>query len=293
MNRSPMVSLRGLLSDLLEIPFDDLTDVKVQNPIIQWNPKEKASILDVLAEINHSRIINIELQTWIDSEWLHRSLYYLCKEFTNLNKGDSYSSIKPAAHISIMTYTLFEDHPEFYARYRLINVENNNLYTPNFALNVLDLSQDHMATERDKKNHLDFWAKLFKCRTWEEVRTLAVQSPVYKEVAESMAITNLEPAEVSMARWHDRFVSGMRGSFTAGQESRQEEIDVLNKENASLSKENASLSKENASLSKENASLSEENISLSKKYESMSMERDSLLEEIERLKAELAEFKNT
>ncbi len=55
------------------------------------------------------------------------------------------------------------------------------------------------------------------------MRTLAAVSPVYKEVAESMASSNIEPAEVSMARYHDRYVSGMRGSYAAGWDARLEE----------------------------------------------------------------------
>ena len=35
MNRSPMISLRGLLSDLMEIPFDEITNVEILNPIMQ------------------------------------------------------------------------------------------------------------------------------------------------------------------------------------------------------------------------------------------------------------------
>ena len=227
MNRSPMISLRGLLSDLMEIPFDEITNVEILNPIMQENALTKESILDVRVEINRAQIINIELQTWQDKDWINRSLYYLCQIYSNINQGEGYDKIKPAMHISIMTYSIFPKKPEFYARYRLLNVENGNLYTPNFALNVLDLSQESLATQRDRDNHLNFWAKLFKCSTWEEMRTLAAMSPVYKEVAESMATSNIEPAEVSMARYHDRYVSGMRGSYAAGWDARQEEVNAI------------------------------------------------------------------
>ena len=244
MNRSPMISLRGLLSDLMEIPFDEITNVEILNPIMQENALTKESILDVRVEINKSHITNIELQTWQDKDWINRSLYYLCQIYSNINKGDGYDKIKPAMHISIMTYSIFPNKPEFYARYRLLNVENGNLYTPNFALNVLDLSQESLATQRDRDNHLDFWAKLFKCSTWEEMRTLAAMSPVYKEVAESMATSNIEPAEVSMARYHDRYVSGMRGSYAAGWDARQEEVNAITEERDAIAEERDAIAEE-------------------------------------------------
>ena len=102
---------------------------------------------------------------------------------------------------------------------------------------MLDLSQESLATQRDRDNHLDFWAKLFKCSTWEEMRTLAAVSPVYKEVAESMATSNIEPAEVSMARYHDRYVSGMRGSYAVGWDARQEEVNAITEERDAIAEE--------------------------------------------------------
>ena len=122
----------------------------------------------------------------------------------------------PAIHISIMNYSLFPDHRRFYSRYRLTDVKSGHLYTPDFELNVLDLSQTDSATETDIKNHLDFWAKLFLCRTWEELREIAAEDPVYWEVAESMVKSNLEDPRVSMARYHDRYVATMRGQYAAG-----------------------------------------------------------------------------
>ena len=76
---------------------------------------------------------------------------------------------------------------------------------------MLDLSQTDSATETDIKNHLDFWAKLFLCRTWEELREIAAEDPVYWEVAESMVKSNLEDPRVSMARYHDRYMATLRG----------------------------------------------------------------------------------
>ena len=255
MNRSPMISLRGLLSDLMEIPFDEITNVEILNPIMQENALTKESILDVRVEINKSHITNIELQTWQDKDWINRSLYYLCQIYSN--KGDGYDKIKPAMHISIMTYSIFPNKPEFYARYRLLNVENRNLYTPNFALNVLDLSQESLATQRDRDNHLDFWAKLFKCSTWEEMRTLAAVSPVYKEVAESMATSNIEPAEVSMARYHDRYVSGMRGSYAAGWDARQEEVNAITEERDAIAEERDAIAEERDAIAEERDVIAE------------------------------------
>ncbi len=47
------------------------------------------------------------------------------------------------------------------------------LYSSKFAVNVLDLSHIELATEEDKSWDLDFWAKLFKAKTWEKMKMSA------------------------------------------------------------------------------------------------------------------------
>lgn len=38
---------------------------------------------------------------------------------------------------------------------------------------MLDLSCIHLATDEDKKHQLDYWARLFKATTWEDLKMLA------------------------------------------------------------------------------------------------------------------------
>ena len=216
MEDSPMVSLKGLLASLLQIPAEEITAVEILNPIDIETAMSKELVLDIKAELNHFKIVNIELQTYYDPYYRERALLYLCRSYDSLNRGDPYSDLVPAIHVSIMSYSLFPDHRRFYSRYRLADVKSGHLYTPDFELNVLDLSQTDSATETDIKNHLDFWAKLFLCRTWEELRKIAAEDPVYWEVAESMVKSKLEDPRVSLARYHDRYVATMRGQYAAG-----------------------------------------------------------------------------
>lgn len=48
-----------------------------------------------------------------------------------------------------------------------MNVKKHYIYNDNFTLNVLDLSQIELATDEDKAYKMDYWAKLFKAKTWE------------------------------------------------------------------------------------------------------------------------------
>ena len=89
------------------------------------------------------------------------------KTFQNLEKGDDYELVNPAYHISILDFSPFPDYPEFYATNKMANIRKHYIYNDNFTLNVLDLNQIHLATEEDKAYKIDYWAKLFKAKTWE------------------------------------------------------------------------------------------------------------------------------
>lgn len=62
-------------------------------------------------------------------------------------------------------------------------MEKHYIYNDNFTLNVLDISQIELATDEDKAYKMDYWAKLFKAKTWED------KSPeVIKNVSTELSI---------------------------------------------------------------------------------------------------------
>lgn len=265
MEDSPMVSLKGLLASLLQIPAEEITAVEILNPIDIETAMSKELVLDIKAELNHFKIVNIELQTYYDPYYRERALLYLCRSYDSLNRGDPYSDLVPAIHVSIMSYSLFPDHRRFYSRYRLADVKSGHLYTPDFELNVLDLSQTDSATETDIKNHLDFWAKLFLCRTWEELREIAAEDPVYWEVAESMVKSNLEDPRVSMARYYDRYVATMKGQYAAGvmegeaksQQKIREQSQALQEKDQTIEEQSQALEKKDQTIEEQGQALQE------------------------------------
>lgn len=65
-------------------------------------------------------------------------------------------------------------------------MKNHHIYTDKFVLNVVDLKQIEMATEEDRQWEIDYWAALFKATTWEEVKMLAEQNPVFEDAVKTM-----------------------------------------------------------------------------------------------------------
>lgn len=124
--------------------------------------------------------------------WENRSVMYLCRTYDSLNRAQDYRDAKPAIHIGFLDYTLFEDRPEFYAAYKLINVKIHHVYNDNLTLYVADLTRIDLATEEDRRYHIDSWAKLFKAKTWEEIKMIAEEDKSLYEAAKALFYNSSE-----------------------------------------------------------------------------------------------------
>jgi predicted transposase/invertase (TIGR01784 family) len=161
--------------------------VEITNPIeLGKAVDDKDFLLDVKCIMNDNTHINLEMQVINEHNWTERSLCYLCRTFDNLNTGEEYINAKTAIHISILNFTLFPDAPEFYATNMLMNIRNHKIYSSKFRLNVLDLTRTDLATDDDKKYHIDYWASLFKATTWEEINMLAQEDNMIEEASNTM-----------------------------------------------------------------------------------------------------------
>lgn len=180
-------ALRGLICSLLHLTEADIVSVRIINPIILGESAEdKEFRLDVNINLNDNIFINLEMQLANRLNWKNRSLVYLCRSFDRISRRQDYKDIHPVIHIGFLDYPLFPEHPEFYSTFRLINPKTLQVYSSNFTLRVIDLTHTNLATEEDKRFHIDNWAKLFKATTWEEIKMLASENEYIKEAAKTM-----------------------------------------------------------------------------------------------------------
>ena len=181
------VALKGLLSSLLHMPPEDILSVEIMNPIVIGETiNDKEFRLDIKAVLNHYQQINLEMQVVNRHDWPERSIGYLSRMYNNLQKGDQYINVKPAIHVGILNFSPFEDEPIFYSQNVLMDMNKHRIYSDKFQVNVLELRQIELATEEDKKWNLDFWAKLFKARTWEELKMIAKDNEYFTEASNTL-----------------------------------------------------------------------------------------------------------
>ena len=249
--------LKGIISSMMHVPSDTITTVEIANPIeLGKYIEDKDYVLDIKVKLNDNSIINLEMQVADLGNWQNRSLSYLCRTFENVQKGEDYNSVMPVTHIGFLDYDLFPEEKEFYSKNMLQNVKTGTIYNRNFCLRVLSLNQIELATEEDKRWHIDEWARLFKATTWEELKMIAEKDKVYSEAANSIYEQNSDETVRMMcearreAIFHEQYV--------------QNKMESLEKQ------------------------LSQKDEQLSQKDEQLS-QKDSL---IEQLQAELEKYKN-
>ena len=185
--------LKGLICSLLHLKPEQIKKVEITNPInLAGDVTGKEFILDVEIMLNDDTLINLEMQVANEFNWPERSLSYLCRSYDQLYRGQKYEDVLPVIHIGFLDFTLHPEDPEFYATYKLLNVKNHRLYSSKFVLSVVNLNQIKLATEEDKAYNIDYWARIFKAKTWEEIKMLAKDNEYLHEAAESLYVANAD-----------------------------------------------------------------------------------------------------
>lgn len=185
--------LRGLICSLLHLKPEQIKAIEITNPInLSGDITGKEFILDINVMLNDDTLINLEMQVANEHNWPERSLMYLCRSFDQLYRGQKYEEALPVYHIGFLDFTPFPKYPEFYATYQMLNVKNYSLYSGKFTLSVVDLTQIELATKEDKAYQIDYWARVFKAKTWEELKMLAKENEYLNEAADSIYRANAE-----------------------------------------------------------------------------------------------------
>ena len=193
--------LKALIAALLHLEKESIHDVVITNPIeLGAAISDKDFILDIRVNLNNEQLIDLEMQMSNEYNWPERSISYAARSFDQLNSGEEYKGVLPVHSIGFLNFTLFEDQPEFFATYELRNKKTGHLYSSKFSIHVLDLTRIDLATAEDQKYEIDRWAKLFKAKTWEELRMIAKNNPDLLQASNDLYTVNADEIIRQQAR---------------------------------------------------------------------------------------------
>lgn len=101
---------------------------------------------------------------------------------------------------------------------------------------MVQLNKTEYATEEDKAYGIDYWAKIFKAKTWEELKMLAKDNEFMEETVEALYVANADEI--------------VRQQCRAREDAERRER-TLERDNKKLKEELAGLKDENTELKDE------------------------------------------
>ena len=116
-----------ILKDFLEALLNEkIEKIDIKEDFnIRGNIHEKVGILDIKAEVNRQKIVQIEMQKKNKYNMEQRTIYYGGKIISKLlHKGDNYNQMKPIILINILNYNLIKL-PEYYTKTKTVAEKYN------------------------------------------------------------------------------------------------------------------------------------------------------------------------
>lgn len=265
-------ALKGLLSSILHLDEDSIIGIEIKNTVQPGvSIADKEYRMDILVTLNNHTTIDLEMQKRDYENWQHRSLAYLCREFDSLDHGDDYNEVKPVYQIGFLDFSLFDEHPEFFATYQMRNARDNHLYTDRFNLIVVSLNQEKIATDEDRAYGIDKWVRLFKAKTWEELKMVASDNSYMTSAVESVYLSNEDKNVRKIAREREDYLrhEAYTKKRLAQLAELEENISSLKADYDNLKADNDNLKTDNNNLKTDNDNLKAELERLKSKLESM------------------------
>ena len=256
-------ALQGLCRSLLRLSPSDSLHIDLKNPIqLGAAIDNKEFVLDLALTINDSLYLNLEMQLYNDGYWPERSLSYTCRSFDNLNRGAQYSDVLPVLHIGFLDFTLFPEHPEFVAEYKMMNMnpEHRHFFSDKFRISVVDLTQIERATEEDKQYGIDLWARVLTAKTWEEIEMLAQDNEYLRETSNAMYELDQDRLIRQQCQAREDFLywERMKENRTKRMEEKIAEQEAeLKNQKAELANKDAELAVKDAELAAKDAQIAE------------------------------------
>ena len=267
--------LKALVCALLHLKAEEISNIELKNPIILGeHAEEKDIILDVNVCLNDEKMLDLEMQVADEKNWTERSLYYACRNYTELVKGGNYRKAMPSIHIGLLDFTLFKEHEKFYATYRLLEEKDHYPYTDKLQIGVVDLTRIDLATTEDQEYNIDKWARLFKAKTWEDIRMVAAKNQMIDDAATTIYQLTADERIRQQCEAREDYLRRQRGI----QEMLEEQKNQLEEQKSQLEVQKSQLEAQGRQLTEKDQQLTEKDQQLTEKDQQLTEQKQQLTE---------------
>lgn len=191
------------MNDLFHVPQDQsISNVHLQNPHFnKEHLSDKASILDIRAQVPGTGLINIEMQLENQYNMDKRTLYYCAKMITEqLNEGDNYKKLRKTTTINLLDFNYF-NHPNYHCTYHLSEKKTGTPYPDILLLHFIELKKFKKLMKNGKINtddRLAKWIEFIANEDDSQWEIIASRNPIIKKAVDRLEIISQNPEN----RWN-------------------------------------------------------------------------------------------
>ncbi|GHU76153.1 hypothetical protein AGMMS49992_21320 [Clostridia bacterium] len=194
--------LKRLVSVMLFIPFESITELLITNPEI---PPEivgdKFCRIDINMLVNGMHI-NLEIQVHDEGDFEKRLMFYWGREFTSaLHEGGHYIDLPQTIIISIVAFKMFTC-KEYYSRFHVSEDSRHEWLSDVLDIHICELCKLPDVVTADDKREL--WLHLFDATTDEELKKIEeLEVPEMTQAIEAYRRVTVSPEFIALQRMRD------------------------------------------------------------------------------------------
>ena len=164
----------------------------------------------------------------------------------------------------------------------ILNVKNHHLFSDKFILNVLDLTKIELATDEDRLCEIDHWARLFKAKTWEDLRMIAEKDQFMCAAAQEMYYRNSDEIIQEQCRAREEYLRHERWV----QEQLKEKDHAIAEKDQALSEKDQALAEQSRTIAEKDQTIAAKDQTIAAKDQAIA-EKNQTIAEKDRIIAEL------
>ena len=218
--------LKDFLISVLNIPIQKV-ETRAEVSLERQLEENKLGRLDILAKLDDSTIVNIEVQILNKYNFIDRTMYYWSGNYYNeLRAGEDYKEVKKVIAINILDYEIFEEGP-YHEIARIRRDFKNKILTDKMELHFIQIPK-FLKENRGTKTKLEQWMQFISQKDEKEVELAMKENEEIKKANEEYEYLTGDEAERRLALLREEAI---RDEKTMLKGSREEGIEIGKKEN--------------------------------------------------------------
>ena len=217
--------LKDFLISVLNIPIQKV-ETRAEVSLERQLEENKLGRLDILAKLDDSTIVNIEVQILNKYNFIDRTMYYWSGNYYNeLRAGEDYKEVKKVIAINILDYEIFEEGP-YHEIARIRRDFKNKILTDKMELHFIQIPK-FLKENRGTKTKLEQWMQFISQKDEKEVELAMKENEEIKKANEEYEYLTGDEAERRLALLREEAI---RDEKTMLKGSREEGIEIGRKE---------------------------------------------------------------